>query len=94
MTQGETIILRMLELRELYGYELEKIIEHNKIRRWSDIGFSSIYHILNKLEKKGFVSSRKEKQPGAPARKVYSLLDDGRSSLTSETTRLIGAPGD
>lgn len=48
MTQGETVILGLLNTRNYYGYELEKVIDQNYVRYWTDIGFSSIYNILSK----------------------------------------------
>ena len=48
----EAAILGLLCERPQYGYEIEKIIEKRNMRNWTEIGFSSIYYILKKLEEK------------------------------------------
>lgn len=92
MTHGEVIILRLLMRRDYYCYQLDKIIEENSIRKWADIGFSSIYSIMNKLEKKNFVLSRYEKEFGSPKRKVYGITPEGRRELKKEVARMLERP--
>jgi DNA-binding PadR family transcriptional regulator len=92
MTQGEVILLRLLNRRSYYGYELDKIIEANQIRRWADIGFSSIYNLLGSLEKKTLVTSRYEKVHGSPRRKVYEITELGRRELKAEVRRMLEQP--
>ena len=92
MTHGEVILLRLLVPRDYYAYELNRIIDENSMRRWADIGFSSIYHLLNKMEAKELVDSRLQKHPGAPERKVYSITEKGKEELHGEVKRMISAP--
>ena len=94
MTQGEIIILRLLDTRSYYGYELDKIIEENSMRRWADIRFSSIYNLLGRLEKKGLVTARFEKVHGSPKRKVYEITETGRKALRKEVRRMLESPAD
>jgi PadR family transcriptional regulator, regulatory protein PadR len=92
MTQGETIILGLLYNKSYHGYELEQLIEQNHMRQWTEIGFSSIYHILNKLAQQKLIAYRYEKEYGAPRRKVYDILDLGREAVRHELKRMIAAP--
>lgn len=94
MTHGEVILLRLLNRSDYYGYQLDRIIEENSIRRWADIGFSSIYNILNKMEKKGYVGSRFEKEYGSPRRKVYFITEEGRIELSGEVKRMLREPAE
>lgn len=94
MTQGEVILLRLLHRRGYYGYELDKIIEENQMRRWADIGFSSIYNLLGGLEKKELVTSRYEKVHGSPRRKVYEITTLGRQELRKEVRRMLEKPAE
>lgn len=94
MTQGEVILLRLLSRRGYYGYELDKLIEDNQMRRWADIGFSSIYNLLLRLEKKELVTSRYEKVHGSPRRKIYEITEAGRKALLEEVRRLLKKPAD
>jgi DNA-binding PadR family transcriptional regulator len=92
MTQGETLILRLLHTKNYYGYELEKVIDQYHMRHWTELGFSSIYNILNKLAKKELIAYRYEKEYGAPRRKVYYILDKGREAVTEEIKRMLTSP--
>lgn len=92
MTHGEIIILRLLKTRSYYGYQLDTIIEENRMREWADIGFSSIYSMLNKLEKKGFVQSHYEKVYGSPKRKVYEPTEKGLKELRKDVVRMFTEP--
>jgi DNA-binding PadR family transcriptional regulator len=94
VTHGEIIILRLLAGKDMYGYELDHIIEENYMRQWADIGFSSIYNILNKLERKAFVGSYYVKESGSPRRKVYRISDEGRTALHGEVARMLAQPGE
>jgi DNA-binding PadR family transcriptional regulator len=92
MTHGETILLRLLARRDMHGYELDHIIEENRMRQWADIGFSSIYNILNKLERKGLVESYYVKGAGAPRRKVYRITSNGRRALREAVLKMLAQP--
>jgi len=94
MTHSEVIILRLLTRRDLYGYQIDQLIEENKMRYWADIGFSSIYNVLNKLENKALVSSYYVKEQGSPKRKVYRISEQGRTELRGEVKRMLAEPSD
>jgi len=53
MTQIEVILLSLLCDKNYYGYEFETVIEQRNMRGRTNVGFSSIYNFLNKLEKNG-----------------------------------------
>ncbi len=76
MTQSEIVILGLLYHRDMYGYELEQVIEEKQLRHWTEIGFSSIYSVLKKLCKKDMIDYRYEKEYGSPKRKVYYICED------------------
>ena len=84
MTDAELAILGLIKERERHGYELERVIEERGIREWTAVGFSSIYYLLNKLEKRGLVSSRLDKAGRGVARKVYSITPEGETACHSQ----------
>ncbi len=92
MTHGEVILLRLLTRKDRYGYELDHIVDENRMRQWADIGFSSIYNILNKLEQKSLVSSYSVKEHGSPKRKVYKICEKGKQALREEVIRMLTKP--
>lgn len=89
MTEIEIILLALLHDKDYYGYEMESIIEQRNMREWTNIGFSSIYNSLNKLEKKGVIHSRYEKEYGSPKRKVYSIIDETRSIVKKYLIKML-----
>jgi DNA-binding PadR family transcriptional regulator len=62
------------------------------MREWTDIGFSSIYHVLGKLQKEGFLTSQSETSGERPARKVFSLTKQGKNLLHAEVLDRLSTP--
>jgi DNA-binding PadR family transcriptional regulator len=85
----EVAILGLLYEEPQYGYQIEKTIEAWGMRNWTPIGFSSIYYVLKKLEKKELVTSRLEKVEGKPSRKVFTITSSGKSTMESELRDLL-----
>lgn len=93
MTNAELAILSLVIESPHYGYEIEQIIEQRGMRDWTEIGFSSIYYLLKKLEKKGFISNRLEDQPGpGPARKIYAITSEGKNAWREATISALSQP--
>ena len=82
ISDKEVAILGLLDKDSLYGYEIEKIIVERNMRLWTNMGFSSIYYILNKLEDKKLVKSSIKHSDGKPSRRIYSITTTGRKELT------------
>lgn len=85
----EAAILGLLYEEPQYGYQLEKTIEGWGMRNWTQIGFSSIYYVLKKLEKKELVESKLEKVEGKPSRKVFTITDPGRQAMKEKLKDLL-----
>jgi DNA-binding PadR family transcriptional regulator len=78
MTPTELAVLSLIAEQPRHGYEIEKVIEERGMREWTEIGFSSIYYLLKKLEKKGLVEGNIEPAAGrGPATRVYHLTEAG-----------------
>ncbi|MCY7144283.1 PadR family transcriptional regulator, partial [Streptococcus gordonii] len=41
----EELILGLLAEQPRHGYQIEKLIEDREMRRWTEVGFSSIYYV-------------------------------------------------
>lgn len=75
------IILGMLSIKPMTGYEMKKVIEGSISFLWN-ISLGQIYPGLRKLEKKGLVSKRVELDKNrVRARKLYTLTEEGRTVL-------------
>ena len=59
LTDAQLLVLGLVAEMPRHGYELEQVIEQRGMREWTQIGFSSIYFVLGKLEKLGLVASEK-----------------------------------
>ena len=79
LTKGllDMIILQLLDQQPMHGYQIIA-----KIRKTFGVYFgpSTIYPMLNTLEKKGYLTSSWDDSSGRP-RKVYRLTDDGQTVL-------------
>jgi DNA-binding PadR family transcriptional regulator len=91
-TQAELSLLSLLAEKPYHGYELEHVIESRGMREWTEIGFSSIYYLLKKLEGDGWIESRLEEAGRGPARKVYSITEGGREQLRAAILKALTAP--
>jgi DNA-binding PadR family transcriptional regulator len=91
LTAAELTVLGLVIERPQHGYDLEQVIEHRGIRQWTDIGFSSIYYLLAKLETRGLLHV-----PQAPAaaksRRVFHATAKGREVAARNTLTLIAEP--
>lgn len=72
----EGCILGIIDKKETYGYEiLQKLIEYG----FGKIAEGTIYPLLLRLEKNGFILATFRQSDPGPKRKYYSLTQDGKS---------------
>lgn len=91
-TQAELSLLSLLAEQPYHGYELEHVIEARGMREWTEIGFSSIYYLLKKLEGDGLIDSRLEEGGRGPARRVYAITPVGRAQLRAAILEALATP--
>jgi DNA-binding PadR family transcriptional regulator len=92
-TDAELAILSLLAKQPMHGYQIEQTIDERGMREWVEMGFSSIYYLLNKLKKSGLLESRLEKAAGkGPARQVFSLTAVGRLAWQNAALDAIADP--
>jgi transcriptional regulator len=80
---AELLILSLLESRERHGYDLAKQIE-NQSRGVIEFQVASLYPMLYRLEKRGWIAGRWLEKPGQRRRRFYKLTRTGRSVLAAE----------
>lgn len=73
-------ILGFLSRSALTGYELKKLFAESTLLPWSG-NSNQIYTALVDLHQAGLVSQEIHPQERLPARKVYSITDQGRAVL-------------
>jgi PadR family transcriptional regulator, regulatory protein PadR len=73
-------LLAVIEEGPAYGYEMTKRL---RARGLSIVGEGSIYPLLGRLERKGFVDSYRAASDGGPPRKYYRPSGRGRRALAA-----------
>ncbi|MCG8406581.1 MAG: PadR family transcriptional regulator [Phycisphaerales bacterium] len=85
LTDAELLLLGLVAEMPRHGYQLDLVIEQRGMRQWTQIGFSSIYFVLGKLEKMGLVTVKKPTGKKAKAKKIYTVTKTGRKELVKQT---------
>src|SRR5215831_16499684 len=80
---AEMLILALLEARPRHGYEISKLIEQ---RSGGTVRFyvASLYPLLYRLEKRGWLQGRWVEKAGQRRRRYYRLTPEGRRVLASQ----------
>ena len=83
---AELLILSLLEAQPRHGYDLSKLIE---ARSGGVLTFrvASLYPLLYRLEKRGWIQGRWVEKAGQRRRRYYRLTPAGRKQLAVETSR-------
>jgi len=92
MTNAELAILSLIAEQPRHGYEIEQVIEERGMREWTEVGFSSIYYLLKKLEKEGLIEGQLEEAERGPARKVYHPTSVGIEARRAALLETLSTP--
>jgi DNA-binding PadR family transcriptional regulator len=92
LTNAELAILGLVVEQPRHGYEIERVIEERGMREWTEVGFSSIYYLLKKLERDGYIESRLVETVRGPARKVYHASPGGQQALQAGVLEALSVP--
>ena len=93
ITNAELSLLSLLQEQPMHAYEIEQVIEERNIRYWTELGFSSIYRILSKLESEGLLESPLQPPEGrGPARKVFHLTAIGKEAWKQTALNSLAHP--
>ena len=74
----EGCVLAVISSGETYGYE---ILQSLSTYGFQNLGEGTMYPVLTRLEKKEYISCRREKSPLGPIRKYYSITEEGEEYL-------------
>jgi DNA-binding PadR family transcriptional regulator len=92
MTNAELAILSLIAEQPRHGYEIEQVIEERGMREWTEIGFSSIYYLLKKLEREKLIEGKLQETERGPARKVFHLTEAGTEARHAGLIEVLSAP--
>jgi DNA-binding PadR family transcriptional regulator len=88
LTPAELTVLGLVIERPQHGYDLEQVIDRRGIRQWTDIGFSSVYYLLAKLERRGLLHVP-EAPAAAKSRRVFHATAEGRRVAAGAALALV-----
>ena len=80
---AELLILSLVEAQPRHGYELSKLIEARSNGMLS-FRVASLYPLLYRLEKRGWIHGRWIEKAGQRRRRYYKLTPAGAGVLTSQ----------
>ena|SRR5436190_5430785 len=80
---AELLVLSLVEVRARHGYDIGKLIED---RSGGALRFSipSLYPLLYRLEKRGWIKGQWIEKPGQRRRRYYQLTPAGRGVLEAQ----------
>jgi transcriptional regulator len=80
---AELLILSLVEARPRHGYEISKLIEN---RSGGALSFhvASLYPLLYRLEKRGWIKGQWVEKAGQRRRRYYKLTPDGKKVLKAQ----------
>jgi transcriptional regulator len=80
---AELLILSLVEARPRHGYEISKLIETRSdgVVRFN---VASLYPLLYRLEKRGWIEGRWVEKPGERRRRFYRLTPTGKRVLAEQ----------
>lgn len=74
----EGCVLGIIAKGETYGYE---ILTRLELVGFEELGEGTLYPVLTRLDKKGYISCRRAKSPLGPVRKYYTITLPGKRHL-------------
>jgi PadR family transcriptional regulator len=80
---AELLMLSLLEGRARHGYEISKLIE-SRSRGVVRYNVASLYPLLYRLERRGWVQGRWVEKAGQRRRRFYRLTAEGRKVLARQ----------
>jgi transcriptional regulator len=80
---AELLILALVETRPRHGYDIGKLIE-SESRGELRFNVASLYPLLYRLERRGWIEGRWTEKAGQRRRRLYRLTPEGRKVLAAQ----------
>src|SRR5579859_6146207 len=88
MNDAELALLSLLSEGAQSDIDLHNMIDTRGLRRWTAIGVSSMYYILDKLTQQGLI----EPLPASLPVRRWRMTDAGHNVLQTAVADLLGTP--
>jgi len=92
LSNAETALLGILSEQPMYPYQIEQQVKYRDMRSWTDLSMSSIYKLLQKLEKETLITRKDEISPKNRIQKIYTISQKGKTALQEKIQTLLSEP--
>jgi DNA-binding PadR family transcriptional regulator len=82
-SEKEIVLLGLVAEESIHGHGLERKIRERHIAEWTDIALSSIYRVLDELQRKRLIRTKLVQAGQGAARKVHEITERGRDALAA-----------
>jgi DNA-binding PadR family transcriptional regulator len=91
ISNKEAALLGLISEKPKHAYEIENDIKKRDMRYWTEISMSSVYKLLNKLEKRKLLESKVKLSKNNITQKVYSITELGKKTFEGKLNELISS---
>ncbi len=91
LNEKEFILLGLIVEEPSHAYAMETKIRDRGMPVWTEIGFSSIYRVLDKLEKRGLIKADLVHEGRGATRKVNRMTPEGYRVFAAGVEERLGA---
>jgi DNA-binding PadR family transcriptional regulator len=92
VSNAEAALLGLLNEQPMYPYQIEQEVKYRDMRFWTELSMSTIYKLLEKLEKVALVLRTNEVSSKNRLRKLYAISDEGKRRLKEKIKALLSSP--
>jgi DNA-binding PadR family transcriptional regulator len=91
LSEKEFVLLGLIVEEPSHAYAMETKIRDRGMPVWTEIGFSSIYRVLDKLENRGLIDASLVHEGRGATRKVHKLTPEGHRAFVAGVEARLGA---
>jgi DNA-binding PadR family transcriptional regulator len=91
ISSKEVALLGLVNEKPKHAYEIENDIKERDMRYWTEISMSSVYKLLNKLERNGSIESEIRLSENNVSQKIYTITPQGIQVLKEGIRELVSA---
>ena len=89
ISNKEAALLGLISEKPKHAYEIEKDIKERDMRYWTEISMSSVYKLLNKLERRKMLESKVKLSKNNIVQKIYSITELGKDAFRDKLKEMI-----
>ena len=92
MTDAELAVLSIIAEGPIHGHDIQTIIDRRGLRAWTNIGVSSLFYVLEKLERQGLIESDEDSAGQSTRYREFRITGAGSRVLQTAVADLLTTP--